>query len=304
MELKEFAQAVKKEIEQRLGAFNRVKLTDVRKNNGVVLTGIAICQGVLNMTPNIYLNDYYTEYIKGALTFDAIVTSVLAAHYKNLPKQRLDAQHFFEFDDVKGNIVYKLINRDMNEALLEEIPYIEFLDLAIVFECLLDLDQYCKGSMLIHNGHLKLWHVTKEAVYEAAKENTEQILPYEIKGVSDILCEIMGKHPEQINEDEKKTELADCAVMYMLSNNMRVGGAACMLYPNLTRDFAERVGSNFYIIPSSIHECLLLPAENTNESVEIKNIIKEVNDTQVDVEERLSYSLYFYDKEADNIRIL
>ena len=89
--------------------------------------------------------------------------------------------------------------------------------------------------------------------------------------------------------------------MYVLSNQRRVEGAACMLYPNLVRDFAEAVGSSFYIIPSSVHELLLLPTAHLEESSEIKNMIKEINDSQVSAEEILSYSLYLYDKEERKI---
>lgn len=89
--------------------------------------------------------------------------------------------------------------------------------------------------------------------------------------------------------------------MYVLSNKSRVDGAACMLYPNLIQDFAEAIQSSFYIIPSSIHELLLLPTRHLEESQEIKSMIREINDTQVSAEEILSYSLYLYDKEERRI---
>ena len=89
--------------------------------------------------------------------------------------------------------------------------------------------------------------------------------------------------------------------MYVLSNKSRVEGAACMLYPNLIQDFAEAIQSSFYIIPSSIHELLLLPTKHFEESQEVTSMIQEINDTQVSVEEILSYSLYLYDREEQKI---
>lgn len=74
-----------------------------------------------------------------------------------------------------------------------------------------------------------------------------------------------------------------------------------MIYPDLIKDFAEALGSSLYIIPSSIHELLLLPVTNANESQDIKNMIREINDTQVKMEEILSYSLYLFDKEKEKI---
>ena len=92
--------------------------------------------------------------------------------------------------------------------------------------------------------------------------------------------------------------------MYVLSNRNRVEGAACMLYPGLIRGFAEKAGSSLYIIPSSVHELLLLPAEDCGEAAGIRDMIREVNDTQVSDEEILSYSLYYYDREEEKIIML
>lgn len=77
-----------------------------------------------------------------------------------------------------------------------------------------------------------------------------------------------------------------------------------MLYPGLIRDLADKFGKSFYIIPSSVHEVLILPTEDTEECAEIKSMIREINDTQVSPEEILSYSLYYYDREEGKIIML
>ena len=119
--------------------------------------------------------------------------------------------------------------------------------------------------------------------------------------MSEVLCEITrAENPEGVDENSEES-FSDSVPMYVLSNQRRVEGAACMLYPNLVRDFAEAVGSSFYIIPSSVHELLLLPTAHLEESSEIKNMIREINDTQVSTEEILSYSLYLYDKDERKI---
>ena len=77
-------------------------------------------------------------------------------------------------------------------------------------------------------------------------------------------------------------EMSDSVPMYVLTNKQKVNGASCMLYPDLIRQFSDRIGKNLFIIPSSVHELLLF-------------------DTQVRVEEILSYSLYFYDRQTGEI---
>ncbi|MDE6055174.1 MAG: hypothetical protein K2G55_15780 [Lachnospiraceae bacterium] len=84
----------------------------------------------------------------------------------------------------------------------------------------------------------------------------------------------------------------------MLSNKYRIEGATCVLYPMLLADICDKLKSSFYIIPSSIHEVLILPTDNTEEGENIRAIIKKVNDTQVALEDILSYSLYYYERDG------
>ncbi len=172
----------------------------------------------------------------------------------------------------------------------------EFLDLSIVFQCLVEDKEIGTATTLIHNAHAKLWGVSVGELHSAAVRNTPKLLGYEIKGLWEMLHEIM--------QEENFPEEPEYGVpLYLLSNRCRVNGAACILYPNLLKDFSEALGSRFYIIPSSVHGVLFLPADDTDRSGELRETIKEVNDTQLIPEEILSYSLYYYDRETDEIRI-
>mgnify|MGYP007033849887 CR=1 FL=1 len=130
-------------------------------------------------------------------------------------------------------------------------------------------------------------------------------MPYEIKSITEVLCDIIqSEHPEDFNRNDYMEDFSSNIPMFVLSNIHKVEGAACILYSSILADFAETINSSFYIIPSSIHEVLLLPSENNTEYAEIKSMIKEINDTQVSVEEILSYSLYFYDRKTGKISML
>lgn len=301
MEFTYFTTLVREEVEKRTGDCYKVRLNDVTKNNGVVLRGLTVTQDDSNISPTIYLNDYYEEYMKGRATLLNVVNDVMDTYQRNKVNQNIDMRYFLDYERVKDSVVYKLINTEKNKELLEDIPHIEFLDLAIVFQCMVAQEDIGTASILIHNVHLKLWDVSVEKLYQAAKENTQRIHKYEIKSMSEVLCEVARvENPEAFDENSEET-FSDSIPMYVLSNKRRVEGAACMLYPNLVQDFAEAIGSSFYIIPSSVHELLLLPTTHLDESGEIKNMIKEINDTQVSAEEILSYSLYLYDKEERKI---
>ncbi len=302
MEFTNFTTLVREEVERRTGDNYRVRLNDVRKNNGVVLRGLTVMQDDSNISPTIYLNNYYEEYAEGRATFVNVVNDVMDTYYRNKVNQSVDMRCFLNYESVKRRVVYKLVNTEKNRELLEDVPHIEFLDLSIVFQCMIAQEELGTASILIHNVHMKLWDVSVEALYQAAKENTQRLLKYEIKSMTDVLYEIINEEEgEEYDYDKCMAECSNSVPMYVLSNKNRVEGAACILYPDLIRDFAEAIGSSYYIIPSSVHEVLLLPAEHEEESAEIKSMIREINDTQVSREEILSYSLYFYDREEGKI---
>lgn len=302
MEFSSFTMFVREEVEKRTGDCCKVRLDDVRKNNGVVLRGLTVTQDDSNISPTIYLNSYYEEYIKGRATLVNVVNDVMDTYRRNKVNQSVDMRYFLNYESVKERIIYKLVNTEKNKELLEDVPHIEFLDLSIIFQCLVSQEDLGRASILIHNVHLKLWEVSVDALYQAAKENTQRLQGYEIKGITEVLQEIMcAEEVENIVDEDCMSAFSGSVPMYVLSNKNRVEGAACMLYPNLIQDFAKAIQSSFYIIPSSIHELLLLPTEHLEESQEIKHMIREINDTQVSVEEILSYSLYLYDKEEQRI---
>lgn len=220
-------------------------------------------------------------------------------------KQCVDMKYFLEYVNVKNNIVYKLIHAERNRELLEDIPYIEFLDLSVVFQCLLSRNESHLETLLIHKVHTKLWDVTVADLYKAAKENTGRLLPYEIRDMEDVIDEILeAEGTEEFKYEDCMVEPKSNKLMYVLSNQKRIEGAVCIMYPGLLRDFADKIGSSFYIIPASIHEVLLLPAENPEDREELKAMVKEVNDTQMEAEEILSYSMYWFDKSKGKICIL
>lgn len=303
MEMESFAENVKECVKERLGEGYSVTVRKVDKNNGVAYTGLCVTKDDASMSPVVYMNGYYDTYKKGNTTPADAADHVADICRRN--RHTVNMKRFLDYKDVRGSIVYKLINTDKNRELLEDLPHMEFLDLSIVFQCLMENEEIGTATILIHNAHLKLWGVSVEELYRAAEENTPKLRGYEIKSMKEMLCEIMQR--------EKTDKKSDCGVfmedlesgipMYVLSNRHKTDGAVCILYPNLLKDFSYALGSGFYIIPSSVHEVLLLPAENTDNREEFREIIREVNDTQLMEEEILSYSLYHYDAEADEVRI-
>ena len=299
IEFTSFTALIKNEVERRVGGEYRISIHDVMKNNGVMLCGLTLKQDDSNISPTIYLNSYYDAYRNGQATLGGIVDEVLEVYERNRVNRSIDMRQFLDYDIVKHRIVYKLINTEQNQELLRDVPHIAFHDLSIVFQFLIMEESFGNATILIHNAHLKLWNVSVTELYKVARQNTPVLSKYEIKSMSEVLCELSCcDGADSIGEERAQLPL------YVLSNRSRVHGAACMLYPDLLKDFAEAMGQDIYIIPSSVHEVLLLPTDSRQEAAYIKEMVQEVNDTQVNMEELLSYSVYFYARKEGKVHML
>ncbi|MCH5248362.1 MAG: hypothetical protein J1E98_00445 [Lachnospiraceae bacterium] len=293
MEFTTFKYAVKREVESRVGKDCTVILNDAAKNNGVIISGLTIQNKSSNIAPVIYLNGYYQAYESGGAEFKEIINNILMVYEKNKFDQRIDMRQFQNYKNIRKKIVYKLINTEKNRKLLQEIPHITFHDLSIVFQVMVDKLDLGNATILIRNEHLGIWNISLDKIYKDACHNTPIINRYEIHDLKDVIGPFIPQ--EAIKQIP--------ASMYMLSNQACIHGAACMIYPNVLKHISDMLDSNIYILPSSIHEVILLPSENANEPEYeyIKCMIREVNDTQVDEEEILSYSAYYYDRNIDEI---
>lgn len=303
MKIQDFAEMVKDRVTGQLGDECHVSIHKVDKNNGVTYTGLRIQKEGANLSPVVYLDSQYKNFLYNKITLPEIADYVVkTAEGKT---QQVDMRQFLNYSSIKDSIVYSLINTERNRELLEDLPHMDFMDLSVVFQCMMAGDDYGMAAVRIHNVHLKLWDVTVNDLLQAAEKNTPWLMGYELKSMKDVLHEIMeSEQPEEEDCDAYMAEIENAVPMYVLSNQYRVDGAACILYPTLPARICNRLGSSFYIIPSSIHELLILPSDNTDDSDKIREMIKEINDTQVAEEEILSYSLYFYEREENRLYIV
>ncbi len=297
MEFTNFTTLVRNEVEKRAGENYHVKLNDVVKNNGIILRGITLMQDDSNISPTIYLNPYYDAYENGETTLGTVIDEVIDTYERNKVNRSIDMRFFLDYDSVKTRITYKLINTEKNKELLNDIPHIPFHDLSIVFQCLISGERFGNATILIHNVHLQLWKVNARELYERAMENTPILQGYDVTDMNTVLEEMRAF--EEIEDTEYEEDIQQQVPMYVLSNKSRVHGAACILYPDILKDFAAVVEKDLYVLPSSIHEVILLPAEGTEDSEQLKLMVHEINESQVEDEEVLSDSVYFYRRRDD-----
>lgn len=267
-----------------------IQLHKIQKNNGVTLDGLTILQKGCNISPTIYLNDYYKEYQAGK-SIHNIILHIREIYRAYRPSSSVDVAFFTNFENVRHRILFKLIHYQKNEELLKEIPHFRYLDFAVVFYCLLSSSSQGNATILIRSTHLSYWNITTDELYSYALENTPAQLPADFEPLMPLLNKLMPMpFPSDIMEEESETPL------YVLTNKARLYGASCILYPNLLESIADKLTCDFYLIPSSIHEFLILPVLPGTCIQDLNAMIHEVNSTQVEEEEILSDHAYFYSR--------
>ncbi len=294
MNIQEFAEKVRKNIIKEMGKEVDVKLQEVRKNNNVILQGLMILQPGQSITPTIYLDVFFQMYEQGT-TFQRIMEKIMNAYQSGIPRKDVDMNFFKNFKEVKPRIAYKLINVEQNQVLLEEIPHIIFLDLAICFYYAYSDMNLGSGTILIYNSHVQMWNTSIAELLELAQTNTIHLFGVELKPMGEVIRELLGtiEQPSYIEE----------LPMKVLSNKNRAFGAVCMIYPDLLQKIAESLHSNFYILPSSVHELIIIADSGREDVLQLQSMVQEVNMTQVEPEELLSNNVYYYNRVIKKISI-
>jgi hypothetical protein len=293
MKINEFTQLLKEEVKKYIEKDEHVELSLICKNNDVQEEALSILKAGTNIAPTIYLKQFYDRFLDGEELAE-LAREIVAIHARCQMEQPVDMSIFLDFQKAKHRIVFKLVNFERNKKLLTRIPHIIYMDLAIVFYYLFEEEVFQNATILITQEHIKMWGVETKALYEIAKVNTPSLLPASITGMCELLEQMIGKKPMEGLEEE------NLIPMYVLTNREKMNGAAVMMYPEVIKQFADKMEKNMYIIPSSIHEVILVP-EHGMEGAFLNAMVQEVNETQVDPKEVLADHAYFYDRARDRI---
>lgn len=292
----DFLFSVKQEAMAYLGEDYQIELKHVLKNNGVMLDGLLIRKYNQKVSPSIYLNQYYEQYNEGR-NFLEIMEEILGTYEASQEESiQIGLNLKYEFDQMKSIITYRLINYEKNKHLLRNIPHLRILDLAVTFHCIIRNDEDGIGTVRITQEHQNNWEISVEELWKLASENTRRLFPAIIRPMEDIVFDLMNR-----NQLEEELEFnPGSSNMYVLTNIKGINGATCLLYQGVLQDFASKLDCDFYILPSSIHEVILVP-QVKNETMDFMNarlrleeMVREINETQVAVEEVLSDTVYEY----------
>ena len=189
----------------------------------------------------------------------------------------------------KKSLFVKLVNTERNESLVEQSISKEFLDLSAVVRVVLKMDKEGMASMALSKGDAEILGMTEEEIYAAALANTLRLFPPKLMNLGRYVEMSIGAELP-LGEDEVTT--------YILTNQKEVDGAIYFMSPEVVGAIAEALEDDLYILPCSVNEVLLVRASELEDGVdELKEMVRDVNETVVAEKEILSYSVYHYDKE-------
>lgn len=271
----------------------------ITKNNGVTKDCFLISEAGSDISPSVYIEDYYRAFLSG-MSLREIAEKITKAYKECKESVTVDANSFCEYEKVKNALFCRMINREKNKKLLENVPFVPYLDLAVVFYYALEDERFGNAMILIYSEHMQFWNITEEMLWEQARENTRTLAPARIYSISDMLKEMFVNRAAPDDD----LDLQDVKIpMYILTNDKRQQGAAAILYDQVLQEAAQSLG-DFYVLPSSVHECILVPVEDSPKPEDLMNMVYEINHTQVPPEEVLSDNIYHYDAKKHHLTMV
>jgi hypothetical protein len=273
-------------IEKLIEMGYEAKTMEVQKNNGITKVGITVKVVGTNIAPTLYFT--------GKESVDEIVDCCVRKT-KTTPKLEKDIK---DWDTIRSGLTLSLVNYDLNKDRDICIRQIPGTDLGIIVKYLaLDDEVMGRGFITVTPRFLEIWGVSEDTLFIVAEDAFQNVNDYNIKSMTETLCELQGMEYDPTMELFAPT-------MDIVSNESKCNGAVVVINKNCQKELSKKYNGNFFIIPSSIHECIILPYDEENKRMMIESgMISEVNSTEVAPEEVLSDKLYYYDAEEDCIKV-
>lgn len=295
MDYENFKEQFVADVKDRLaeqGADVKVSVNEVNKLNESY-EAITVTPEGSNIGVNMSLEKFY-DAVQDGTPYDSVVDKAVDVINNGIDKRpEIDVAALTDYSQMKEKLAMEVVSAEANKDMLQNVPHQNMEDMAVVYRFVLNSDEEGRASILVTNQILDHMGVTPEQLHADALENAPQIKPAEIKGMSEVMAEMMGYDQAAMMgivpvapEDEQ---------MFVATVPDKVHGAGVLAYQDFMDQAAERAGGDFFILPSSIHEILIVPDNGKMDLKELENMVKEVNATQVAPADKLTDSVYHYD---------
>lgn len=304
MEFNQFVDEVKGGIKQFLPIEYedaQVRIEEIKKLNENYL-GITVLKENQVIAPTFNLNQLYEM-------FQSDPQNSLENILRNITEVVLDAPEQFdlnsitEYENVKDKLFIRVSSAERNEEILQKIPHQRKEDLAITYHLAINVNDVGRGSTTITNDILKHYGISEEQLHADAMKNSPKIMPLHVDAMKNVIKQIIGGDNKLLMQDKgfKDMEevisegLKEGEPMFVITNQQTMDGASAIFYPGVMKQLGECFQGDFFILPSSIHETIVLPDKGDFDYLSLKSIVQEINSNQVLKEEQLTSDVYHYD---------
>lgn len=286
----EFAEDIKEKLSQKGYGEVETNFHNIEKTNQNY-EAISVVPAGGNIGVNYNIENAFASYehsgdYEGVL---ASATGAIASGLDQVPVVNVNA--LMNYEIMKEKLSVEVISAEVNEELLAKVPHDRIEDLAVVYRFIMESNEDGRASILVNNDLIERMGVTHEQLRADALENSPEIRPAVIQGMNEVMKEMMGPEAHEMFGIPDDTE----EMMFIATVPDKNSGAGVLAYQDFMDQAAEKIGGDFFILPSSIHEILLVPDDGQKGADELKAMVMDVNATQVSPEERLSDNVYHYD---------
>ena len=286
MNFDEFLEAAKDRIKELVIEAD-VKVQAVDKLQGESYVGIAVRPEHATAAVTFNLNAAYDRYQADESQKDAILNKI-AADAKQVSEAipAFEVSSITDYETVKDHLTMQVVPVGPNKEMLESIPHKTVEDIAVVYRVEIPGSTDGTATTLVTNQLLSEYGVTAEQLHRDALEAQVANHPPVLKNMSEIMAEMSG---DMMDMPESP--------MWVATVEGGMNGASVTQIPGFLEESAEKLGGDFFVLPSSIHEVLFIRDDGSFEREQLESMVRGVNATEVSEADFLSDSVYHYDSE-------
>ena len=292
MDYPEFREELLKAVKEMLPDEITAKAGVVEKLNGTLRHSISIAKQGTNFSQNIYLEPFYMQFCQGG-DLERLAGEVISCFDEEMEELPEICTRLDSYSNAKPHIFARLIQRAANEKLLLDVPHRVFMDFAMVPYMEIKGPNMFKGSVLLRNNYLDMWQVSEEEVLDWA------ILQSRNKGL--LFQSMRDMFPAETEQAENGIVFSQ--ELYVMTNQEKFFGSNMIYFEENLEHIACQLGEDFYLLPSSVHEWIIIAESMVNDTSYLLEMVRDINDTIVLNEEILGYKVYKYERCSQKIQI-
>lgn len=290
MDFKEFQNQILQEAKDRMWGV-QVEIRPVEKLQGESYTGLSIQPSDSPMAATLNLDAVYNQMVDQGKSFQEVADDLIthaADIIVDMPK--IDVNDLTNYDQMKNTLVVQVIPTDRNADMLADIPHKDIEDMSLVYRMQIDQNETGTSSVLITNEMLENYGITVDQLHQDAMDAAVINNPATFRSMQEVLSDLMGMPAEMMPP-------MDGPQMYVASVESSLNGAGVIAYPDFMNQVAEQVGGDFFVLPSSVHEVLVVPDDGSIDRHDLESMVREVNASEVLPKDQLSDNVYHYDSQ-------